>query len=111
MRKTELSNEALLIAVEEMSNGLIDANLGGDVIKKRIGLAGRGKRGGVRTIVVTNRGNRWFFVYGFEKNAVDNISAKAVSGLQDLAVDLLAMDETQLEAAVQKNFIEEISHG
>ena len=67
MRKTELSNEALLIAVEEMCNGLIDANLGGDVIKKRIGLAGRGKRGGVRTIVVTNRGNRWFFVYGFKK--------------------------------------------
>lgn len=110
MRKTELSNKALLIAVEEMSNALIDANLGGDVIKKRIGLAGRGKHG-VRTIVVTNRGNRWFFVYGFEKNAVDNISAKAVSGLQDLAADLLAMDETQLEAAVQKNFIEEISHG
>lgn len=40
MRKTELSNEALLIAVEEMSNGLIDANLGGDVIKNVLDLLG-----------------------------------------------------------------------
>ena len=105
------AHKALLIAVEEMSNGLIDADLGGDVVKKRIGVAGRGKRGGVRTIVATNKGDRWFFVYGFEKNAVDNISAKAVSGLQDLAADLLSMNEAQIDIAVQSNFIEKISNG
>ena len=49
MRKTELTDSALCEAVAEMSQGLIDADLGGGVVKKRVGLAGRGKRGGART--------------------------------------------------------------
>ncbi len=67
IRKTELTDAALCKAVEEMADGLIDADLGGGVVKKRVGLAGRGKRGGARTLVATNKGNRWFFVFGFEK--------------------------------------------
>ncbi len=55
-------------AVSEMERGLVDADLGGGVVKKRVALPGRGKRGGARTLVATNRGDRWFFVYGFEKS-------------------------------------------
>ena len=65
MRKTELSDELLFAAVTEMAQGLIDADLGGGIVKKRVGLSGRGKRGGARTLVATNKANRWFFVYGF----------------------------------------------
>ncbi len=68
MRKTDLTNAALSNAVSEMDAGLIDADLGGGVVKKRVSLPGRGKRGGARTLVATNKGNRWFFVFGFEKN-------------------------------------------
>ena len=67
MRKTELTHARLCQAVEEMAAGWIDADLGAGVVKKRIGLTGRGKRGGVRTLLATNRGRRWFFVFGFEK--------------------------------------------
>ena len=42
---------------------------------KRLALPGRGKRGGARTLVATNKGNRWFFLFGFEKNARANITA------------------------------------
>ena len=45
LSKTELSIEALCRSVEEMERGLIDANLGGGIIKKRVALPGRGKRG------------------------------------------------------------------
>ena len=55
MRKTELTDDALCAAVVEMSQGLIDADLGGGVVKKRVGLAGRGKWGGARTLVATNK--------------------------------------------------------
>ena len=110
MRKSELTDEALIQAVTEMRQGLIDADLGGGLVKKRIGIAGRGKRGGVRTLIATNKDDRWFFVYGFEKNAVDNISSKAVAGLQDLALDLLSFDDSQINEAVQKEVIEEIGH-
>ena len=110
-RKSGLTDDLLVQAVTEMQQGLIDANLGSGLFKKRIGIAGRGKRGGVRTLVATNKGDRWFFVYGFEKNVVDNISSKAVAGLQDLASDLLSLDDSQLNAAVEKEVIEEIGHG
>lgn len=46
MRKTELSDSALCVAVAEMEQGLIDADLGGGVVKKRVALPGRGKSGG-----------------------------------------------------------------
>ena len=90
MRKTELTDSALCAAVDEMVRGLIDADLGGSIVKKRIGLAGRGKRGGVRTLIATNRGSRWFFVYGFEKNDRDNIADDELEALQDIAKELLA---------------------
>ena len=73
MRKTDLRDDALCMAVTEMVNGLVDADLGGDVLKKRVALPGRGKRGGVRTLVATRRASRWFFVFGFEKNDKANV--------------------------------------
>jgi hypothetical protein len=74
MQKIELSDDLLLNAVDEMERGLIDADLGGGVFKKRIALPNRGKSGSVRTLIATNKNDRWFFVLGFEKNQRDNIA-------------------------------------
>lgn len=110
MRKTELTDSVLCGAVEEMSQGLIDADLGGDVVKKRVGLAGRGKRGGARTLIATNKGSRWFFVYGFEKNDRANITADELGALQDIAHDLLSITGLELDKAVAENALQEICH-
>ena len=110
MRKTELTDSALLNAVEEMVQGLIDADLGGGVVKKRIGLAGRGKRGGARTLVATNKGNRWFFVFGFEKNERANIADDELEALRDIAEQLLARTGRQLDEAVEEDALQEIFH-
>ena len=110
MRKTDLSNEALCYAVDEMIQGLIDADLGGGVVKKRVGLSGRGKRGGARTLVATNKGNRWFFVYGFEKNDRANISDDELEALKDLAEQLLARTGKQLAEALNDGTLSEICH-
>lgn len=110
MRKTELTDRSLCKAVVEMSQGLIDADLGGGILKKRIGLAGRGKRGGTRTLVATNRGNRWFFVFGFEKNDRPNIADDELEALQDLAGQLLARTGRQLDEAVVDGSLQEICH-
>jgi hypothetical protein len=111
LRKTELTDQALCAAVEEMRRGLIDADLGGGVVKKRVGLAGRGKRGGARTLLATNRGNRWFFVYGFEKSDRANISAAELEALQAIADDLLVRSAMELDQAVAAAALEEICHG
>jgi hypothetical protein len=110
MRKTELNDEALCAAVVEMAQGLIDADLGGGVVKKRIGLSGRGKRGGARTLVATNMGNRWFFVYGFEKNDRANIADDELQALKDLAEQLLARTGKQLGEALNDGTLNEICH-
>jgi hypothetical protein len=110
MRKTELTDQALCAAVAEMAQGLIDADLGGGVVKKRVGLAGRGKRGGVRTLVATNKGSRWFFVLGFEKSDRANIDEDERAALQTLAADLLACTTVQLTLAVEDGTLLEICH-
>ena len=108
MRKTELTDSSLCAAVLEMAQGLIDADLGGGVVKKRVGLAGRGKRGGARTLVATNKGNRWFFLFGFKKNDRANISAEEKEALQSIAQDLLARTGKDLDAQVEGGTLQEI---
>ena len=56
--KEGLQSSALILAVAEMQQGLIDVSLGGHVFKKRVGLAGRGKSGGVRTLLAFKVNNR-----------------------------------------------------
>ena len=73
MRKTTLTDAALCLAVDEMEQGLLDADLGGHVVKKRVALPGRGKSGGVRTLVATRKAKLWFFVFGFEKKLVEEL--------------------------------------
>lgn len=90
-RKEELSTASLCAAVNEMSEGLIDADLGGGLVKKRIGRPGQGKSGGYRTLVATNRGNRWVFVFGFPKNERSNIDKDETEALKKLAAHLLLM--------------------
>ncbi len=110
MRKTELSDELLFAAVTEMAQGLIDADLGGGIVKKRVGLSGRGKRGGARTLVATNKANRWFFVYGFEKNDRANITDDELAALKELAEQLLARTGKQLSEALNDETLSEICH-
>lgn len=96
MKKTELTDESLCSAVDEMQQGLIDADLGGNLYKKRVGLANRGKRGGARTLLATNLDNRWFFVHGFEKNDKSNITNSERDALHQMASHLLTLTEELL---------------
>lgn len=110
MRKTELSDPVLYAAIVEMERGLIDADLGGGIIKKRVALPGRGKSGGARTLVATNKGNRWFFVFGFEKNERPNVSARELDALHKIAADLLKLTSKDLDSHVECGELQEISH-
>ena len=110
MRKTQLSNEALLMAIEEMNQGLVDADLGGNLYKKRVALPGRGKRGSTRTIIATNRENRWFFLVGFEKNEKDTITAGEFAYLQRAAQVLLGFSDAELQKAITIGELLEVNH-
>jgi hypothetical protein len=93
-----------------MASGLIDADLGGHVYKKRVPVPGRGKRGGARTILGSNLGDRWFFLYGFEKNERATIDPRELAALQAIARALLAMDAKLLDKAAADGEILEICY-
>jgi len=98
-------------AVEEMINGLIDADLGGGVFKKRIALPGRGKSGSTRTLLATNRDDRWIFILGYEKNERANISDKERDALRMIAKDLLGLSTEQLQKMVNEGALLEVCNG
>jgi hypothetical protein len=111
MRHSLLTDDDLLDAVDEMARGLIDAYLGGRILKKRIAIPGRGKSGGARTIVAGGQGDRWFFLYGFNKNERDNVDSQELQALQKVADRLLNLNQLELAVALAAGEFVEIRHG
>jgi len=107
-KKEGLKDGALLEAVDEMASGLVEANLGGHVFKKRVAVGGRGKSGGVRTLLAYRFGDKAFFVYGFAKNARTNINHKELKALKLYADTLLNYGKTELKRAVKSGELIEV---
>ena len=63
-------------------------------------LPGQGKRGGARTIVATKGTDRWFFLYGFGKNERANIDKNELKVFQEVAKELLGLNDRQLATAL-----------
>ena len=84
-----VNDKALLDAVKEIEAGLIDANLGGNVIKKRVAREGQGKSGGFRTLLAFKSQDKSFFMFGFAKNERENISVKEKAALKAMAKEFL----------------------
>jgi len=110
LRKTLLSDTALLKAIDEMERGLVDADLGGNVYKKRVALPGRGKSGSARTLIATNREDRWIFMFGFEKNDKENITQPELAYLQSVAQIFLGYSNDELQLAIAKGEFLEVHH-
>ena len=106
--KEGLNDALLLAAVDEMERGLIDANLGGHVVKKRVAVGGQGKSGGTRTLLAYRVGDKAFFVYGFAKSARANISADELRALKYLAKELLSYSDRALAKAIKSGALIEV---
>jgi hypothetical protein len=106
--KAGLADAVLRAAVDEMAVGLDDGDLGGRVYKKRVPLPGTGKSRGARTLIGADLGDRWFFLFGFEKNDRDNIDGRELASLQSIARVPLEMKPRQLDQAVEAGELMEI---
>lgn len=107
--KNGLTDEMLCKAIADAESGLIDADLGGGVIKQRIARPGGGKSGGFRSIILFRAGSRAFCVYGFPKSARDNIDANELAGFRELAVTMLAYDDEALDKAIEAGILTEVT--
>lgn len=97
-----LTNKGLCRAVHEISRGLYDARLGGHLVKKRIARPGGGKSGGFRTLIATNFGSLWVFVFGFAKNEQEDIEPDNLDGFRKWADELAAMPSHKMTDAHEK---------
>ena len=104
----EISDADLREAVQRAESGLVDADLGGGVIKQRIARQGGGKSGGFRTIVLFRRGSLAFFVHGFAKSDQDNIERDELRQFRKLAGVMLALGDDKIAVALAKGAIVEV---
>ena len=106
--KEGLTDEALGTAATEIGKGLVEANLGGSIYKKRVAFPGRGKRGGGRTLVAFRRDDKAFFIYGFAKNQQTNVKDSELKALKLLASQLLGYTDAALAIAINVNELIEV---
>ena len=110
-RKQDISDQELLQAIERAERGLIDADLGGGVIKQRVARLGQGKSGGFRTVVLYRMAERAFFVYGFAKSDLDNLDKDEEVQFRKAARYVLGLSDAQLADLIgQGQFLEIRDH-
>jgi hypothetical protein len=107
-RKEKISVVALCDAVDRAERGLIDADLGAGVIKQRIARTGEGRSKGYRTILLFRKQHRCFFVYGFAKSELENISAIEEAQFKKMARHVLDLTDAQLRELVTQGHFEKV---
>ncbi len=103
-----VDDSALCEAVDRARRGLVDADLGGGVLKQRIARKGGGRSGGFRAIVLFRRGDLAFFVYGFAKSGRENLRRDELATFRRLADEYLALDRVGLVVAQATGAIIEV---
>jgi hypothetical protein len=107
-RKRKISEEVLWDAVDRAEKGLVDADLGGGVIKQRIARPGEGKSKGYRSIVLYRKGDKAFFVYGFPKSDLGNIRGDEEEQFKKAAKLILALSDDQIRQLIENGQFEEV---
>jgi len=110
-RKEGVSDEACRKAIDDAEKGLIDADLGGGLIKQRIAREGNGKSGGYRSIIFYRRGDLAIMLHLFAKSDKANVSTAEREALGRLADELRALSLDQLRELVLTKGWREISYG
>lgn len=104
----KIADKSLREAIERAENGLIDADLGGGLIKQRIARPGQGKSGGHRTIIAYMQGKRAVFLYGFPKKDKENIDDDELEDFKTIGKNYLAGTDEKIAAAITDGELTEI---
>ena len=110
-RKERISDAALLDAIDQAAQGLIDADLGSGLIKQRVARQGAGKSGGYRTLIFFRAGERSIFVFGFAKSDKANLNAEELAEFKRAAKELLHFSQQQVDALVEIGRLMEVKRG
>jgi hypothetical protein len=109
-RSERIDDKSLSEAIARATRGLVDADLGGGLIKQRVARQGRGRSGGYRMIVAFRMRKRAVFLYGFAKNERDNIEPDELEDLRLVARAWLEATSEKIEAALKDGALQEVKH-
>ena len=107
-QKNHVTDADLFDAVMRAEEGLIDADLGGNIIKQRIAREGQGRSGGFRSFIVYRLNENSYFVAAISKNTRDNISAQELMALKELAKAYAKLTPQQIESQVKNGLFIEV---
>jgi hypothetical protein len=107
-RRERIADHSLRDAIERAERGLIDADLGGGVIKQRLARAGQGRSGGYRMLVAYRARNRAVFLYAFAKRERENIDPDELLTLREIAAAWLMADTRRIAQALAEGALQEV---
>jgi hypothetical protein len=110
-RKERISQASLCEAIVRAERGLIDADLGGGLIKQRVARAGKGRSGGYRTIIAYRHEGRAIFLYCFAKSERENIGPDELNTARDIAAIWMPADAKKISLGLQEGELEEVPYG
>ena len=109
-RREKIKDAVLKEAIARAERGLIDAELGGGVIKQRLARPGQGRSGGYRSIIIFQKGQRAFFVYGFAKSDRENIDPDETAAFKKSAKAFFALSDKQIELLIKDEELSEVDY-
>jgi hypothetical protein len=107
-RREKIKDAVLKDAIARAERGIIDAELGGGVIKQRIARPGQGRSGGYRSIIIFQKGERAIFVYGFAKSDREDIEPDELVGFKKLAKEWFTFSDQKIDALIKNQELTEI---
>lgn len=110
-RRERITDGSLREAIDRADRGLIDADLGGGLIKQRVAREGQGRSGGYRMLVAYRVRGRAVFLYGFAKNEQENIGPDELESLREIAAAWLDADAERIAGAIEARELQEVEHG
>ena len=107
-RRERIAARSLLEAVARAEMGLVDADLGGGLVKQRVARTGQGRSGGYRMLIAYRAGTRAVFLYGFAKHERENIDPDQLLTLREIGALWLAADARRIERAIDEDALREV---
>ena len=109
-RQHGIDDTSLVEAVERAVQGLVDADLGGRIIKQRVARPGQGRRGGFRMLIGI-RADRAIFLFAFAKNERENIDKAELMTLREIVASFLNADDKAIAQALKDGTLIEVPNG
>ena len=111
VRAEQITDDSLCDAIDRAERGIIDADLGGGLIKQRVARRGQGRSGGYRMILAYRVRNRAVFLFGFPKSERDNIGPALLAKLRAAATEMLAANQEWIADVIEDGVLEEVEYG